>query len=103
MYTETGSLNAGPGTFRWDGMGSDGNAQPNGIYTIDIKGSNVQGRTVDVTTSSIGIASGVDFTGSVPILTVGSRKVAITDVTDVRLPPTSTTTVGDQEQAETTS
>ncbi|MBS3847299.1 flagellar hook assembly protein FlgD [Devosia sp. J2-20] len=103
VYTETGSLNAGPGTFRWDGMGSDGNTQPNGIYTIDIKGSNVQGRTVDVTTSSIGIASGVDFTGSVPILTVGSRKVAITDVTDVRLPPTSTTTVGDQEQAETTS
>ena len=28
----------------------------------------------------------VDFTGDVPVLTVGSRRVAITDVTDVRIP-----------------
>lgn len=86
VYTETGSLNAGPGTFVWNGLGSDGNVQPNGIYTIDIKGTNLKGSTVDVSTSSIGIVTGVDFSGDVPMLTVGSSKVAITDVIDVRIP-----------------
>lgn len=86
IYTETGSLNSGPGTFRWDGATSDGNVAPNGLYTVDIKGTNLKGTTVAVSTSSVGIVSGVDFTGDVPILTVGSRKVAITDVTDVRVP-----------------
>jgi flagellar basal-body rod modification protein FlgD len=92
IYSETGSLNAGPGTFRWDGKTSDGNTAPNGVYTIDIKGTNLKGNTVDVTTASVGIVTGVDFTGDVPILTVGSRKVAITDVTDVRVPATTPTT-----------
>ena len=85
VYTETGSLNAGPGTFRWDGVGTDGNAQPSGVYTIEIKGTNLSGNTIDVTTSSVGVVTGVDFTGEVPMLTIGTRKVAITDVTDVRL------------------
>ncbi|WP_108397861.1 flagellar hook assembly protein FlgD [Devosia submarina] len=86
VYTETGSLNAGPGTFRWDGKTSDNNVAPNGTYTIEIKGTNLSGNNIAVSTSSVGVVTGVDFTGDVPILTVGNRKVAITDVTDVRVP-----------------
>lgn len=86
VYTETGPLNAGPGTFRWDGMGSDGNLKPNGVYTIDIQGKDANGQIVKISTASIGIVTAVDFTGDVPLLTVGSRRVAITDVTDVRIP-----------------
>jgi flagellar basal-body rod modification protein FlgD len=86
VYSETGPLNAGPGTFRWDGMGSDGSLKPNGVYTVDIKGKDANGRDVKISTASIGLVTAVDFTGDVPILTVGSRRVAITDVTDVRIP-----------------
>jgi len=86
VYSETGSLNAGPGTFRWDGKTSDNNVAPNGTYTIEIKGTNLSGASIDVSTSSVGVVTGVDFTGDVPILTVGNRKVAITDITDVRTP-----------------
>jgi flagellar basal-body rod modification protein FlgD len=86
VYTETGPLSAGPGTFRWDGMGSDGNLKPNGVYSIDIQGKDANGQTVKISTASIGIVTAVDFTGDVPLLTVGSRRVAITDVTDVRIP-----------------
>jgi len=39
-----------------------------------------------MSTASIGVVTAVDFTGDVPILTVGSRRIAITDVTDVRIP-----------------
>lgn len=86
VYVETGPLNAGPGTFRWDGMGSDGNMRPNGVYTVDIKGKDANGQDVKISTASIGIVTAVDFTGDVPVLSVGSRRVAITDVTDVRIP-----------------
>lgn len=85
VYTETGSLNAGPGTFMWDGMGSDGNKRPDGIYTIEIQGTNVAGNGVAVSTSSVGIVTAVDFSGAEPMLTVGKNKVALKDVTDVRL------------------
>ena len=86
VYNQTGPLEAGPGTFRWDGKTSDNNIAPNGTYTIEIKGTNLSGNNIDVSTSSVGVVTGVDFTGDVPILTVGNRKVAITDVTDVRVP-----------------
>lgn len=86
VYTQTGPINAGPGTFRWDGKGSDGNVKPNGVYTIDIKGKDSNGQDVKISTASIGIVTAVDFTGDIPVLTIGSRRVAITDVTDVRVP-----------------
>jgi flagellar basal-body rod modification protein FlgD len=85
VYTETGSLNAGPGTFLWDGVGSDGNNRPDGVYTIEIKGTNLAGNAVKVSTSSFGIVTGVDFSGAEPMLTVGKNKVALSDVTDIRL------------------
>ena len=87
VYSETGSLESGAGTFRWDGMGSDGNMQPNGLYTIEIGGTDLRGRTVDVSTSTVGTVTAVDFTSQVPMLTIGNTKVAITDVTDVRTIP----------------
>jgi flagellar basal-body rod modification protein FlgD len=92
VYTETGSLNAGPGNFMWDGMGSDGNKQPDGVYTIEINGTNLAGNTVKVSTASVGIVTAVDFSGSEPMLTVGKNKVAFSDVTDVRLVTSTTTT-----------
>ncbi|WP_224703422.1 flagellar hook assembly protein FlgD [Devosia aquimaris] len=86
VYTQTGPISAGPGTFRWDGKGSDGNVKPNGVYTIDIKGKDANGKDVKISTASIGIVTAVDFTSDIPVLTVGSRRVSITDVTDVRIP-----------------
>src|SRR5690606_26132287 len=77
---------AGPGTFRWDGKGTDGSVKPNGIYTIEIKGKDINGQDVKISTASIGLVTAVDFTGDVPVLIAGSRRITITDVTDVRLP-----------------
>ena len=92
VYTETGSLNAGPGAFLWDGVGSDGNTQPDGIYTVDIKGTNLAGNTVKISTSSVGVVTAVDFSGSEPMLTVGKNKVALSDVTSIRQVDTTTDT-----------
>ena len=99
VYNSTGPLEAGPGTFRWDGMGSDGNLKPNGVYTIDIQGRDSNGQNVKISTASIGVVTAVDFTGDVPVLTVGSRKVTITDVTDVRIPDVTATPKPDEDTA----
>ena len=99
VYNSTGPLPAGPGTFRWDGKGSDGNMKPNGIYTIDIQGKDANGQPVKINTASIGVVTAVDFTGDVPVLTVGSRRVTITDVTDVRIPDVTAKPPADEETA----
>lgn len=97
VYTETGSLNAGPGAFLWDGVGSDGNTQPDGVYTVDIKGTNLAGNTVKISTSSVGVVTAVDFSGSEPMLTVGKNKVALSDVTSIRQVDTTTDTDTDTD------
>lgn len=85
VYVEKGSLNSGAGAFLWDGMGSDGSKQPDGVYTIEIKGTNLNGNTVAVSTNSVGIVTAIDFSGPEPMLTVGKNKIALRDVTNVRL------------------
>lgn len=104
VYTEGGSLNAGPGNFLWNGLGSDGNKQPDGVYTIEIVGTNVAGKPVNVSTSSVGVVTGVDFSGTEPMLSVGKNKIALKDVTDVRVvseaaPPATTPGTDDDDKA----
>ena len=86
VYSETGSLNAGPGNFLWDGVGSDGQVKPDGVYTISINGKNLNGNNVAINTSTVGVVSAVDFSGTEPILTVGATKIRLSDVTAVKIP-----------------
>lgn len=86
VYTQSGSLNMGAGTFAWDGISTDGQPQPDGLYTMQIEGTNISGKAVKVTTSSIGIVSAVDFSTGTPMVTVGAAKVPLSDVSEVRIP-----------------
>ncbi len=86
VYTETGSLAQGEGQFIWDGRGTDGNIKPDGTYTISIVAKNLAGNYVNVSTATTGVVSAVDFSGEVPVLTVGTSKIKLTDVTNVRIP-----------------
>ncbi|KKB75979.1 hypothetical protein VW35_19795 [Devosia soli] len=85
VYTQSGSLAMGAGTFAWDGISSDGQPQPDGLYTINIEGTNVGGKPVKITSSSIGVVSAVDFSSGTPMVTVGAAKVPLSDVSEVRL------------------
>lgn len=86
VYSETGSLNQGPGNFLWDGVGSDGNLRPDGVYSITIDGKNLAGKNVTISTSTVGVVSAVDFSGAEPILTVGGSKIRLSDVSAVKIP-----------------
>ncbi|MEP7240737.1 MAG: flagellar hook assembly protein FlgD [Devosia sp.] len=84
VYTEKGDLKAGAGQFTWDGLTSTGTQAPNGTYSIAMQGTNADGKSVTVSTETTGVVSGVDFTGSEPMLLVGASRINISGVTSVR-------------------
>lgn len=92
VYTEQGSLQAGAGQFEWDGTTSTGTKAPNGTYTLSITGTNVEGRTVPISTEFSGTVTGIDFTGSEPVLLIGTTRVNISGVTSIRTASTAAET-----------
>jgi flagellar basal-body rod modification protein FlgD len=83
VYTEQGDLDAGAGTFEWNGTGNDGSKAPDGTYTINMAGTDAEGRNVTITTQFAGVVTGVDFTGSEPVLLIGASRVNLSGVTSV--------------------
>jgi flagellar basal-body rod modification protein FlgD len=84
VFSEAGTLKAGAGQFNWDGIGTDGTTQPNGVYSITIDAKNTQGVYVAASTETTGVVTGVDLTGTQPSLIVGTSRVKLSDVTSVR-------------------
>jgi flagellar basal-body rod modification protein FlgD len=86
VYTESGSMQAGSGVFTWDGTDSQGNKQPDGTYSISMTALDANGKTVNVSTQSGGVVTGVDFTGTEPVLLIGNTRVNLSGVTSVLQP-----------------
>ncbi|MHB1103912.1 MAG: flagellar hook assembly protein FlgD [Devosia sp.] len=84
VFTKQGSVGQGESTFNWDGIGDDGSKKPNGSYSITIEGRDQDGNLVDVLTEMTGEVTGVDFSGSEPVLIVGNARVNMSSVLSVR-------------------
>lgn len=91
VFTKQGSVTQGESIFTWDGMGNDGNKRPDGSYSVTIEGRDGDGRLVDVLTEMTGQVTGVDFTGSEPVLIVGNARVNLSSVLSVRAATASNT------------
>jgi flagellar basal-body rod modification protein FlgD len=85
-YTQQGTLQAGSGVFEWDGKMSNGMPAPNGTYSIQMTGLNQEGKNVPISTEFTGTVTGIDFTGTEPVLLIGSTRVNISGVTSIRTP-----------------
>jgi len=86
VYTEQGAMQAGSGTFTWDGKDNQGNTQPAGTYSISMQAVTGEGKSINVSTETTGTVTGVDFTGSEPVLLVGNTRLNLSGVTSVRTP-----------------
>ena len=84
VYTQQGQLQAGSGVFEWDGKMSNGMPAPNGTYSIQMTGLNQEGKNVPISTEFTGTVTGIDFTGTEPVLLIGSTRVNISGVTSIR-------------------
>ncbi|MEO6012589.1 MAG: flagellar hook assembly protein FlgD [Devosia sp.] len=92
VYTEQGQLQAGAGTFEWNGKTSTGATAAPGTYSITMVGTNTEGKNVPISTESSGTVSGIDFTGSEPVLLIGTTRVNLSGVTSVKSAPATPTT-----------
>ncbi len=93
VYTEQGNLQAGAGIFQWDGKTSTGATAPNGTYSITMTGVNAEGKNVPITTEFTGTVTGIDFTGTEPVLLIGTTRVNLSGVTSIKTaapPPPAT-------------
>jgi flagellar basal-body rod modification protein FlgD len=84
VYTKAGGVEQGESVFNWDGVGTDGRKQPDGSYSITIEARNEDGQLIDVATEMTGEVTGVDFSGSEPVLIVGTARVNLSAVMSVR-------------------
>lgn len=92
VYTEQGALQAGAGQFSWNGKTSTGGKAPDGTYTILMTGINAEGRTVPISTQFTGVVTGVDFSGTEPVLLIGSTRVNLSTVRAISATPPDTET-----------
>lgn len=84
VFVKTGKVAQGESVFKWDGIGNDGRSRPNGSYSVTIEGRDSDGKLVNVATQMTGEVTGVDFSGSEPVLVVGGARVNLSSVMSVR-------------------
>ena len=84
VFAHQGSVPQGESIFTWDGIGSSGTRQPDGPYSITIEGRDGNGKLVNVATEMTGEVTGVDLTGSEPVLIVGTARVNLSSVMSIR-------------------
>jgi flagellar basal-body rod modification protein FlgD len=81
VKTLTGDPKVGTHEISWDGMNSSGSAMPEGTYKLTVAATKADGSSIPVTVSGIGMISEIDMSGAAPVLYVGSRKLALSEVT----------------------
>ena len=84
VYSTSGSLNAGDGSFTWDGTTSTGGTADPGNYTLSVTARDASENPIAVNVSVRGIVDGVDMSGDVPILLVKGARFDVDDVTQIR-------------------
>lgn len=97
VFTHKGAAEAGPGTFTWDGVGSDGKKRISGTFSISVDARNATNGSIPVATEGTGKVTSVDFSGDEPVLLVGSARIKLSSVIGVRLPATPPPTTSDTD------
>ena len=82
---ELGAQGAGPHTFQFDGKDAAGTSLPDGSYQIEIAATAPGAKaptTLDLLTT--GTVDGIDLTADPPVLMVGSLRLSLDQVREVR-------------------
>lgn len=80
IYATEGTAAAGTHNFVWDGKNSSGEAQPDGIYRLQIVARDATGASVASDVNAIELVSGVDLTGTPPKIVSRSGNHDLTSV-----------------------
>ncbi|MEI6574256.1 MAG: flagellar hook capping FlgD N-terminal domain-containing protein [Alphaproteobacteria bacterium] len=86
VYQTTLALSGGQQSFSWDGKKSDGLTADNGLYTVSIEGSTVDGSAFKVKSMISGTVDGVDLYTAPPTLKIGSLTIDLSTVKSIGKP-----------------
>ena len=86
VWTGQQTLDTGTQSYAWNGRTSTGAVAPNGLYTIRITAQDAAGQSVAVSTQYTGTVTGVDLSGSQPLLQVGSSYLTISQIGSIQKP-----------------
>jgi flagellar basal-body rod modification protein FlgD len=89
VWTGQQTLNTGAQAFSWNGSTSTGTIAPDGLYTIQITAQDASSQPVTVSTQFTGTVTGVDLSGSQPMLQVDSSEIPISAVSAIQKPSSS--------------
>jgi len=78
-----GAAAAGQGSIAWDGTNTAGSQLASGVYTFSVAATDASGNAVTATPMVKGTVTGVDLTGTSPVLNLGNLSVNLTNVTSV--------------------
>jgi flagellar basal-body rod modification protein FlgD len=80
------ALNAGSGSYVWDGKDDLGEDMPMGNYTFDVEAYDIEGNPVNVTTKSLGRVTDIAFEDGMTYLVLdGNKRVFLSDIESVGL------------------
>lgn len=77
-------VSAGANSVAWDGRDSNGVKLQDGEYTFQIAATDKAGGVVQAKTQMTGVVNSVKYESGVPYLMLGSIKVPLSDVTEVK-------------------
>jgi flagellar basal-body rod modification protein FlgD len=77
---ELGAIEAGEGTYTWDGRGLDGARLPEGTYRVEYEATGADGSSVPVDPLLVGVVDEMDYTTGTPQPSVAGVPVSIGDI-----------------------
>ena len=83
VYTKPGETAAGQHDFDWDGTDNNGKQLADGTYTLSVAAQAPDGSAIQSAIASKGVVNEVNFTGSQPLLMVGSMAVPVSAVSAI--------------------
>lgn len=86
VWTGQQTLDTGAQSFSWNGRTSTGAVAPDGLYSIQITAQDAASQSVAVSTQYTGTVTGVDLSGSQPLLQVGSSYLTISQIASIQKP-----------------
>jgi flagellar basal-body rod modification protein FlgD len=92
VHSAPGGTDLGSHEFVWNGTDANGQALPDGAYSLEISSINANGEPVDTTTAARGIVTGVHTNDGKPMLLLGQTEIPLTAVLTIRQPQINTET-----------
>jgi flagellar basal-body rod modification protein FlgD len=66
--------------FTWDGKNQVGENVPDGTYTFKVKAVDVKGDPIPVSSSMVGVVSGISFENGITYINIGSERITLSEI-----------------------